>query len=74
MNDGSVSRPQPKIRTIRRGYAVGDILDEMRISVTWPRGGKRTTAPILSRVLYAEPTGSPLNATLVFRVPRLRSR
>lgn len=35
MNDGSVSRP--KIRTIRRGYAVGDILDEMRISVTWPR-------------------------------------
>lgn len=53
MNDGrawqSVSRP--RIRTIRKGYAVGDILDEARISVTWAEGrAKRTRAPILSRV------------------------
>lgn len=72
MNDGrawqSVSRP--RIRTIRKGYAVGDILDEARISVTWAEGrAKRTRAPILSRVTYwtRGEGGNSVNATLVFR-------
>lgn len=53
MNDGSVAVSRARIRTIRKGYAVGDILDEARISVTWAEGrAKRTTTPILSLVTY----------------------
>lgn len=72
-NDGSVAVCR-RIRTIRKGYAVGDILDEARISVTWRRegqNGQRRPFFHVLRITRGNRTG--VNATLVFRVPRLRA-
>lgn len=67
-NDGSVAVCR-RIRTIRKGYAVGDILDEARISVTWRREGRNGQRRPFFHVLRI----TRGNATLVFRVPRLRA-